>query len=73
MSYPLRNRSRIYDVSDLVAPPARYALQSMGVNLGYGGLMTPLGGYPGNLGGPVNPAGGTLTSTRQITRTYPRR
>lgn len=63
--------ARLYDVSDLVAPPARYSLPSMGVNMGYGGPMTPLGGYRGNLGaGPVNPTGGTLTSTRQITRTY---
>lgn len=66
--------ARIYDVSDLVAPPARYALPSMGANMGYGGPMAPLGGYPGNFGaGPVNPAGGTPTSTRQITRTSPRR
>jgi hypothetical protein len=61
----------VHDISDLVAPPARYSLQSMGVNLGYGGPMMPLGGYSGNLGaGPVYPAGGTPTSTRQITRTY---
>lgn len=53
--------ARIYDISDLVAPPARYSLSSMGMNLGYGGLITPSGGYPGNLG------------ARQITRTYPSR
>jgi hypothetical protein len=59
--------ARIYDVSDLVAPPARYALQSRGFGMGYGG-------YPGNLAtSPLNPMGGTLRSTGQITRAYPSR
>ncbi len=66
--------ARIYDVSDLVAPPARYSLQSMGFGMGYGGQMAPLGGYPGNLAtSPLNPMGGTLRSTGQITRAYPSR
>jgi hypothetical protein len=53
--------ARIYDISDLVAPPARYSLSSMGMNLGYGGPPAPVGNYRGNLG------------TGQITRTYPGR
>jgi hypothetical protein len=61
--------ARIYDVSDLVAPPARYSLQSMGFGMGYAGSMTPLGGYPGNLGA-GNLAGSTPRNTGQITRTY---
>jgi hypothetical protein len=66
--------ARIYDISDLVAPPARYSLQSMGFGMGYAGQMMPSGGNSGNLGaGPMNPAGDTLTGTRQITRVYPSR
>ena len=66
--------ARIYDVSDLVAPPARYALQSRGFATGYGGQMPPFGGYPGNLGAsPLNPAGGTLRRVGQITSAYPSR
>jgi hypothetical protein len=62
---------RLYDVSDLVAPPARYALPSRGFGTGYGGRTPPLGGYPGNLGaGFSNPANGPAGSTGPIARTY---
>jgi hypothetical protein len=43
--------ARIHDISDLVAPPARYAPAITGFGLGYGGLLPPLGGYPANPGG----------------------
>jgi hypothetical protein len=39
--------TRAYDISDLVAPPARYSLQSLGLGMGYGGLTAPFGGYAG--------------------------
>jgi hypothetical protein len=42
--------TRIYDIRDLVAPPALYSLPSMGLGLGYGGPAAPFGGYAGNLG-----------------------
>ena len=51
-----RQTTRVYDVSDLVAPPARYSFPSMGFGgMGYGGMygnqMTGLsGGYGGGLG-----------------------
>jgi hypothetical protein len=63
--------ARVYDISDLVAPPARYSLQSMGFGMGYGGPMTPFGNYPGNLGtGSPNPASSPSRNTGQIARTY---
>ncbi|MCX5643417.1 MAG: hypothetical protein NTZ17_01840 [Phycisphaerae bacterium] len=64
--------ARIYDVSDLVAPPARYSLQSMGFGTGYGGQMPPLGGYPGNLGTSLSTSATGLynRSTGPIVRTY---
>ncbi|MBM4024492.1 MAG: hypothetical protein FJ280_03690 [Planctomycetes bacterium] len=42
--------ARIYDISDLVAAPARYSLPSLGFATGYGGPMMPVGGYAGSLG-----------------------
>ena len=62
---------RVHDISDLVAPPARYSLPSMGLGMGYGGLMPPFGGYPGSLGaGSSNPASSPSGSTGQITPIY---
>lgn len=40
--------ARVYDISDLVAPPARYAPVTMGFGLGYGGPMPGAIGYAGS-------------------------
>jgi hypothetical protein len=62
---------RVHDVSDLVAPPARYSLQSMGFGMGYGGQMAPFGTYPGSLGaGLSSPTGGIYGNAGQAARTY---
>ncbi|MCU0913841.1 MAG: hypothetical protein MUC88_04655 [Planctomycetes bacterium] len=55
--------TRVYDVSDLVAPPARYAPATMGFGWGYGAPTLPFSGYAGNpSAGPYafSPAGGLL-------------
>jgi len=67
--------TRVYDVSDLVAPPARYSPTSMGFGLGYGGSAAPFGNYAGGSygAGGVNPSGlPTVVSgtTRATPRTY---
>ncbi len=70
--------TRVYDVSDLLAAPARYSLSSMGFGIGYGSLTAPVGGSAGSsyvtggtnpLGLPIIPSG----NTRQTPRTYRRR
>jgi len=66
--------TRVYDISDLVAPPARYSLSSMGFGMGYGGLTAPFGGYAGGSYGannftPSNPLGVPSGSTRLTPRT----
>jgi len=50
--------TRVYDISDLVAPPARYSLPSMGFGgMGsygggmFGGQMPGMGSYGGGMGG----------------------
>ena len=49
--------ARVYDISDLVAPPGRYAPLTTGFGMGYGGLIMPYSGYAGSPGGvPSNPA-----------------
>lgn len=42
--------TRVYDIHDLVAPPARYSLASMGFTVGYGSPVMPPGGPVGNPG-----------------------
>lgn len=42
--------TRVYDISDLAAAPARYALPTMGFGMGYGPQASPFGAYGGNLG-----------------------
>jgi hypothetical protein len=37
--------ARVYDISDLVAPPGRYFQPPTGFGMGYGSPMTPPGGY----------------------------
>jgi len=61
---PSRRVTRVYDVSDLVAEPARYFFPPMGFGgMGYGGLyggsmMSPGGGYgAGSTPGMYGPAG----------------
>jgi len=49
---------RVYDISDLIAAPARYSPITSGVYLGYGGFM------PSTLSYPANPAN-TSTTIRQ--------
>jgi len=51
--------TRVYDISDLLAPPARYSLSSMGFGLGYGGLTAPFAGYTGgsSITGSTSPLG----------------
>ncbi len=66
--------TRVYDISDLVAPPARYSLQSMGFGMGYGGLTAPFGSYAGNSYGAggltaPNPLGIPSGTTRSNPRT----
>ncbi len=73
-------RVRVYDISDLVAPPARYSLASTGLNAGYGGLVGPAGSpagyasYASNSTNPSsslsNPAGGTYRRTGPSPRSY---
>ena len=48
--------ARVYDISDLVAPPARYSPSSMGFGLGYGGMTAPFAGGS-YLTGSTNPLG----------------
>jgi hypothetical protein len=67
--------TRVYDISDLVAPPARYSPRSMGFGMGYGGSTAPFGNYAGGSygAGGVNPSGlPTVVSgtTRATPRTY---
>jgi hypothetical protein len=66
--------TRVYDISDLVAAPARYSLQSLGFGMGYGGLTAPFGGYAGGAYGATNvtasnPLGIPSGSTRLTPRT----
>ncbi len=65
--------TRVYDISDLVAPPARYSLQSMGFGMGYGGLASPFGGsYGANNFTPSNPLSvpsGSIGFTPRTSRT----
>jgi hypothetical protein len=58
--------TRVYDISDLMAPPARYSLSSMGFGMGYGGLTAPFGGYAGGSYGPggVSPSGSPAVISR---------
>jgi hypothetical protein len=71
--------TRVYDISDLVAPPARYSLSSLGFGMGYGGLTAPFGGYAGstfygaNSVTPSNPLSISSRTTRLSPRTYPSR
>lgn len=67
--------TRVYDISDLVAPPARYSLSSMGFGMGYGGLTAPFGGYAGGSygTGSISPSGSPAIisrSTRPSPPTY---
>jgi hypothetical protein len=43
-----RQITRVYNISDLVAPPARYSLSSMGFPMGYGSPVVPPGGRVGS-------------------------
>ncbi len=73
-------RVRVYDISDLVAPPARYSLSSMGLSMGHGSLVGPAGSPAGyasyvsnsaNAGSSLsNPAGGTYRRTGPSPRSY---
>lgn len=56
--------TRVYDISDLVAPPARYSPSSMGFGMGYGGLTPPIAGYGANGLAASNPLGIPSPSTR---------
>ena len=73
--------TRVYDISDLVAPPARYSLSSMGFTGGYGNPVVPPGGPVGNPGygsygasspstNLSRPARSTSGRTGQSTRSY---
>ena len=57
---PPKPVTRIYDISDLVAPPARYSPVTMGFGLGYGGPAALAGGYAGYPGTGI--AGPTIIS-----------
>ncbi len=73
-------RVRVYDISDLVAPPARYSLSSTGLSMGYGSLVGLAGGPAGyasyastsaNPGSSLsNRAGGTYRRTGPSPRSY---
>jgi hypothetical protein len=68
--------TRVYDISDLVAPPARYSLPSIGFGLGYGGLTPPFANYAignaygANSANATNPLGIPSAVTRLSPRTY---
>lgn len=47
---PPRKVTRVYDISDLVAEPARYPFSLMGFGGAYGGSMMAPGGYGGGYG-----------------------
>jgi len=71
--------TRIYDISDLVAPPARYAPATMGFGmgygLGYGGQAAPFGGYavsPGAGSYGPNPGSGLSSPTGRTIGQSPR-
>jgi hypothetical protein len=61
-----RKVTRVYDISDLVAEPARYPFLPMGFGGMYGGSMVgPAGGYGGGYGaGPVPGTSYTPTGSR---------
>jgi len=68
---PPKMIARVYDISDLVAPPARYSLPTMGFGMGYGGQMAPFSGYAGSAGsGLSSPASSLSRSIRPNPRTY---
>ena len=59
--------TRVHNIGDLVAPPARYSLSSMGFGMGYGGLTPPFAGgnsYGPNIIAASNPLGTPSTTTR---------
>jgi hypothetical protein len=63
--------TRVYDISDLVAAPARYSFQSLGFGMGFGGLTVPFGGFTGGAYGAnsfaaSNPLGIPSGSTRLV-------
>jgi hypothetical protein len=67
--------TRVYNISDLVAAPARYSLSSMGFGMGYGGPAAPFGNYAGSSygAGSTSPSGlpGIPSGiTRPSPRTY---
>jgi len=67
--------TRVYDISDLVAPPARYSLSSMGFGMGYGGLglTPPFAGYAGvnSYGASIIAASSPLGISSRTTRSSP--
>jgi hypothetical protein len=64
---------RLYDIPDLVAPPARYSLSSMGFGVGYGGPTAAGGGYAGSLGrDPAIPAQTAYRGDGRSPRNFPR-
>ncbi len=62
---PVQRETRVYDVSDLVAEPARYFLPMMGMGaMGLGGMfggMPMMGSYGGGLGMGYGAGGGFLS------------
>jgi len=67
--------TRVYDINDLVAPPARYSLSSLGFGMGYGGWTAPFGNYAGGSYGagnvsPSNSPAIVSGSTRPSLPTY---
>jgi len=56
--------TRVYDISDLTAPPANYRFSPMGYGGMYGNRMAGLpAGYGAGLPGPVRSSGGTRSRT----------
>jgi hypothetical protein len=59
---------RVYDISDLVAPPGQYSPTTTGFGMGYGGPIMPYSGYAGAPGGafssPAVPSGTTAANVR---------
>ncbi len=72
--------TRVYEISDLVAPPARYSLSSRGLSMGYGSPVGLAGGpvaygnYASNGANPgihpSNPASSVYPRTGQTSRPY---
>jgi hypothetical protein len=66
-----RSVARLYDISDLVAAPARYSPATTGFVPGYGGLLPPFAGLAANPGGTYGLRNGPVNLARTTASTGP--